>query len=222
MHTKEELPVFLAGCEHSPFGLEALLMLMLGLRRGKALGLRFEDVDFENGTAHIQQQYTTCGKDESGKQQWGIRSLKTKESDRIVGMPALLLEKLAERKKEVDGQKSNNHGSYHDLGLICCNGDGTPRKIITVEHGFKRLLKENGLSDMRLHDLRHTYATLLLDQNVDLKTISQMLGHTSIKTTADIYISRNKDAAFRAAKAIECLFSSQISPNTTQHHPIQP
>ncbi|HRX57869.1 MAG TPA: tyrosine-type recombinase/integrase [Eubacteriales bacterium] len=110
---------------------------------------------------------------------------------------------------------------YTDLDLICCDCTGLPRKPITVYSNFKKLLRQNGLPDIRLHDLRHTYATQLLDLNVDLKTISQMLGHTSIKTTADIYISRNKDAAFRATKAIECLFSPQISPNTTQYHPIQ-
>lgn len=219
--TRDEIQIFLSACESSPVGLELTLMLMLGLRRGEALGLRFGDIDFSSGTAHIRQQYTTCGKDEAGKQLWGLCSLKTKESDRIIGIPSSLLEKLAERKKAVEEQKAQLAERYTDLDLICCDCTGLPRKPITVYSNFKKLLRQNGLPDIRLHDLRHTYATQLLDLNVDLKTISQMLGHTSIKTTADIYISRNKDAAFRAAKAIECLFSPQISPNTTQYHPIQ-
>ena len=130
-----------------------------------------------------------------------------------------MLESLKERKKEVDEQKAQNASSYQDNDLICCNSDGTPRKIITVEHGFKRLLKENGLSDMRLHDLRHTYATQLLVLNVDLKSISQTLGHTSIKTTADIYISKNNEAASRVATAIESLFSPPIPQDTTESSP---
>ena len=167
------------------------LMLMLGLRRGEALGLRFSDIDFERRFAHIQQQYTTCGKDKTGKPQWGIRTLKTKESDRIIGIPSLVLQKLIERRKV----------TQHDL--ICCNDDGSPRNINTLEHAFKMFLAKNGLPEIRLHDLRHTYATQLRDLGVDITTISQVLGHTSIKTTADIYISRNSAAASLAAKAID-------------------
>ncbi len=205
--TREEFAVFIEMCKDSPIGLELLLMLMLGLRRGEALGLRFSDVDFTKKEAHIQQQFTTCGKDAAGKQQWGFRSLKTKESDRIVGIPAQLIDLLTARKRIVEDQKAHFATSYHDNDLVCCNNDGSPKTIVTIEHMYKRLLKANGLPDMRLHDLRHTYATQLLDLNVDLKTISQTLGHTSIKTTADIYIARNNAAASRAAAAMETLYS---------------
>lgn len=189
--TQDEIKAFLNACDGSPIGLELTLMLMLGLRRGEALGLRFSDIDFERRIAHIQQQYTTCGKDKTGKPQWGIRSLKTKESDRIIGIPSLVLQKLIERQKV----------AKHDL--VCCNDDGSPRNINSLEHAFKMFLAQNGLPEIRLHDLRHTYATQLRDLGVDITTISQVLGHTSIKTTADIYISRNSAAASLAAKAID-------------------
>jgi integrase len=189
--TQDEIKVFLNACDASPIGLELTLMLMLGLRRGEALGLRFSDIDFERRFAHIQQQYTTCGKDKTGKPQWGIHSPKTKESDRIIGIPSLVLQKLIERQKVAK------------YDLVCCNDDGSPRNINTLEHAFKMFLAKNGLPEIRLHDLRHTYATQLRDLGVDITTISQVLGHTSIKTTADIYISRNSASASVAAKAID-------------------
>ena len=214
--TREEIVTFFKACTNSPIGMELLLMLLLGLRRGEALGLRFSDVDFVKREAHIQQQFTTCGKDSLGKQQWGFRSLKTKESDRIVGIPAHLLELLAARKRVCDSQKAQYNTFYQDYDLICCNSDGSPMKIVAVEHAFKRLLKESGLPDIRLHDLRHTYATQLLDLNVDLKSISQSLGHTSIKTTADIYIGKNNAAASRTAAAIDSLFSQVVTSSPTE------
>ena len=211
--TRDEIATFFKACISSPIGMELLLMLMLGLRRGEALGLRFSDLNFEKKEAHIQQQYTTCGKDAKGKQLWGLRSLKTKESDRIVGIPSQLIDLLVDRKKVVNQQKIQNSNNYNDNDLICCDSNGTPRQIVTIEHAFKRLLKANGLPNIRLHDLRHTYATQLLDQNVDLKSISQSLGHTSIKTTADTYIGKNNAAASRTAAAMENLVSQVVSPN---------
>lgn len=211
--TREEIVTFFKACVDSPIGMELLLMLMLGLRRGEALGLRFSDVDFAKREAHIQQQFTTRGKDASGKQQWGFSTLKTKESDRIVGIPTQLIDLLAARKKAVDELKARDTSIYHDHDLICCNDDGSPKKIVTIEHAYKRLLEANGLPNIRLHDLRHTYATQLLDLNVDLKSISQALGHTSIKTTADIYIGKNNAAASRTAAAFDTLFS-QVVPSS--------
>ena len=210
--TKDEMQILIDGCASSTVGLEVMLMLLLGLRRGEALGLRFGDIDFTNRTAHIRQQYTTCGKDAAGKQIWGLRSLKTKESDRTVGVPTPVLDRIVERQKIVEERKAQQAEHYHDLDLICCNCNGTPRIPNTIERGVKLLLKRSGLADMRLHDLRHTYATRLLGLSVDLKTISQMLGHTSIKTTADIYIAPSDEAAFRAAKAIESLLEVPIPP----------
>ncbi len=133
-----------------------------------------------------------------------------------MGIPSLLLDKIVERQEIIEERKAQQAEHYHDHGLICCNCNGTPRNPNTIERGFKMLLKRSGLADMRLHDLRHTYATRLLGLSVDLKTISQMLGHTSIKTTADIYIAKSDEAASRAAKAIESLLEVPVSPNIVQ------
>lgn len=212
----EEILTVCNACDDSTVGLEVLLMLTLGLRRGEALGLRFCDIDYSNKTAHIKQQYTTCGKDSAGKRYWGLRSLKTKASDRDVGIPSFVMERIIARKKSVDEQKSQKQEKYYDHDLICCDNEGLPRNINTVEHGFKNFLKRLRLPSMRLHDLRHTYATQLLKSKVDLVTISQMLGHTSIKTTADIYISRNIESASHVGKVMDTLFTSDILSNTIE------
>lgn len=214
--TREEITTFIQACKNSDFGLDLLLMLSLGLRRGEALGIRFGDIDFTNKQAHIKQQYSTRGKDENGKQVWDFCSLKTKESDRFVGIPNFIMDLISVRKSVVEKQKSDSGSTYKDYDLICCDNNGSPRNITSIEHSFKLLLKANGLPNIRLHDLRHTFATQLLDLNVDLKSISQALGHTSIKTTADIYIGKNNAAASRTAAAIDTLFSQAVPSCPTE------
>ena len=77
---------------------------------------------------------------------------------------------------------------YHSHDLICCNADGTYKCPQTVFHQFKKLLRDLGLPSVRLHDLRHTCATLLSEHNVPLQVISQSLGHSKIGITADTYL----------------------------------
>ncbi|MGN0676048.1 MAG: tyrosine-type recombinase/integrase [Oscillospiraceae bacterium] len=101
------------------------------------------------------------------------------------------------RKAEAE-KRRNSVRDYCDNDLICCNDNGEILSPQTLYHAFKHIIKELDLPSIRFHDLRHSYATAMLDSDVPLKVISQNLGHSSISITGDIYadsITKRKESA---------------------------
>jgi integrase len=162
--------------------LEALftVALALGLRRGEALGLRWQDIDFEKCILRVNYSLQRFG----GKLH--LAELKTKNSRRVLHMPEVLVLKLQEhRKRQLHERLASSCWEENDL--VFASSIGTPSEPRNVNRHFDQLLKRAGLSHFRLHDLRHYCASLLLMQGVQLKVVSEILGHTQISTTADIY-----------------------------------
>lgn len=95
---------------------------------------------------------------------------------------------------------------YNKLNLICCNQDGSPISPTTWNHSFKRLLKQNNLPDIRIHDLRHTNASLMLKHGVSMKVASERLGHTTIGITMDLYSHIDEEQQKDAAEKINNAF----------------
>ncbi len=148
----------------------ALIMVLgfAGLRIGEAVGLKWSDIHFEDRYIHVQRAYShdTWGNVKNGK-------------DRKVDLSRLLATVLKERKLAAKpGQE-----------LIFPNREG--RNPINASNFRKRvfypMLKEAGLRRVRVHDLRHTFASLLIDQTKNLHYVKEQLGHSSIKVTSDIY-----------------------------------
>lgn len=188
----DQIRILLDKCIGSSVELEVLLALSLGLRRGETLGLKFDDFDFTNKTVHIQQQVTTVKDTTKSKRMpsetvWGLKDLKTNESNRTVYVPQSVLDAVQNRKLQVEQAKKKFGDQYVDYGLVCCKENGMYESPQSVYVRFKKLLKQAGLPDVRFHDLRHSYATALLDLDVPLKVISKILGHSSINITADVY-----------------------------------
>jgi integrase len=188
----DQIKILLDRCIGSNVELEVLLTLTLGLRRGETLGLKFDDFDFAKKTVHIERQVTTVKDTTKSKRLpdetvWGLKDLKTNESNRIIYVPQAVLDAVQKRKLQVENNKKRFGDKYINLGLVCCMENGKYESPQTVYDRFKKLLKDASLPDIRFHDLRHSYATALLDLDVPLKVISKILGHSSINITADIY-----------------------------------
>ena len=180
------------------YELEIMLAMHLGLRRGEVLGLKFSDVDFDRKELYIQRQVSTV-KDTTEKKRskkyYDIKCLKSDSSERVTGINDTLIRLIKERRGYIELQRRRLGELYDDLDLICCNDDGGILSPQTLYHAFKRIIKECGLPDVRLHDLRHSYATLCVDRGIPIKIISKSLGHSSIAITEQVYadsIEKNK------------------------------
>jgi len=112
---------------------------------------------------------------------------KTKAGRRKILLPRVVVNALKEHKARQDEARAKMGDRWKEHGLIFCNKYGGFFNPDYVWYLFKKMLKEAGLPDVRFHDLRHGAATVLLAAKVDLKVVSELLGHSSVAITADIY-----------------------------------
>jgi integrase len=158
-----------------------LLDVKTGLRKGELLGLRWQDIDFESGLASIKQQLVARDKEVKFKS-----TLKTDGSFRTIGLSNDMLRQLKKFKKLIDKEKSQCE-DYKNYDLVACHEDGNyihPRKFQTI---IDNIFKEAGVEKRRIHDLRHTFATLLLSDGAYINDVQEFLGHTDARTTLGIY-----------------------------------
>jgi integrase len=165
--------------------LEALYVLAItaGLRQGELFGLRWQDVDLENGTLSVRQQLVRTKGD--GLQFATPKSAKGRRSVRLTSKAVQALKDHHEEQLE---QKQRLAGLWKDTGLVFTSSVGTPLDPSNFTyHTFQPFLKRAELPKIRFHDLRHTCATLLLGRNVNPKIVQEMLGHANISETMDTY-----------------------------------
>lgn len=167
------------------------LDLATGMRRGELLGLKWEDIDFGHGVIHIRRQVARLN---STVQE---APLKTKNSYRNISIGADAVE-LLRKKREQDNGKSV---------YVFPSPTGGPLAPDSVLHMLHRVLERAGLPKIRFHDLRHTFATLALQNGVDIKTVSGMLGHFSAGFTLDTYAHVTTAAQREAANVISGVLS---------------
>lgn len=157
------------------------LLLASGMRPGEALGLKWTDIDFAEKRIHVQRALSRT------KSGWKLEEPKTPQSRRSIPLPDEVIDDLSEHRDVQDAHKAQ-HEQYVDYGLVFTNTNGEPpdQRNILVKH-FKPLFAENGLPDIRLYDLRHTCATLLLSAGINPKIVAERLGHSSVTLTLDTY-----------------------------------
>jgi len=163
---------------------EALYVLSLttGLRMGEALGLRWSDIDLDAGTLRVNRQVQRM------RGGGGLVFSEPKNaSRRTLELPQRALEALRSHRKE-QAEEKLRAADYGDSGLVFATGKGTPIDAQNiVNRYFKPLLKRAELPDIRWHDLRHTYATLLLARGTHPTYVQKSLGHASVQLTLDRY-----------------------------------
>ncbi len=160
-----------------------ILDVFTGMRLGELMGLEWEDVDFKN-------QEITINKSSLYLPEKGVftKSPKTDSSYRNVSIPDSVVEMLQEYKLWYDNQKEQCGEFWNNSNRLFVQDDGSPMFPDTVSKWFKKFIQQIGLPVINFHGIRHTNATLLVSQNVDIAAISARLGHASITTTLKFYV----------------------------------
>ena len=148
--------------------LSILLGLFSGIRVGEICGLRWSDLDFINNTLSVNrtaQRIKNLDDESSSKTKLVVDKPKTESSIRVVPLPEILVSILRKYKQENDC-------------YVFTNNTIIPKDHRAVEKYFASVLKRVGIKELNFHSLRHTFATRLREQNVDIKVISELLGHS--------------------------------------------
>ncbi|PKF90519.1 site-specific integrase [Bacillus sp. BA3] len=157
-----------------------LIGFFCGCREGEILGLRFKDIDFDNRVLYIRQTLTQKAEIKSGA--------KNRSSIRSISIPENLIPELIKHREMIMGEKLLLGDKYHDHDLVICTQNGKPIIPRNFRKEFYNLTEKVGLPKTKFHSAtRHSHATLLIQQNVNVKLISERLGHAKIGTTLDIY-----------------------------------
>ena len=181
--------------EDTKYKVAIILTVFTGVRLGELMGLEWQDVDFKNGIISINRssQYLS---------DMGVftKVPKTESSIREIAIPDFIISLLEEYKLWYEEQKSIYGELWTDSDRLFVQADGKPMHPSTISKWFVKYVGQIGLPVINFHGLRHTNASLLVAQNIDIAVISARLGHAQISTTLDFYVhpllSHNRKAGY--------------------------
>ncbi len=195
--TAEQLRTFLDGTRGDRLHAAWLLLATSGMRRGEALGLRWSDVDLDAGRASIRQTVIAI------QHEVHFGTPKTAKGRRTVSLDATTIAALREHRARQNAERLQIGTGWRDLDLVFCRVDGTPLHPERFTRSFTERVRQLALPKIRLHDLRHGWATLALAAGVHPKVVQERLGHANISITLDVYshvtASLHGDAADKVA-----------------------
>ena len=181
--------------EQFKYKVAIILTIFTGVRLGELMGLEWDDINFREGIVSINRssQYLADK---------GVftKTPKTESSIRDVAIPDFVVSLLEDYKYWYDEQKYQYGELWYDSNRLFVQADGKPMHPSTISKWFEKFVAQIGLPVINFHGLRHTNATLLIAQNIDVSVVAARLGHAQITTTLNFYvhpiISHNKTAGF--------------------------
>ncbi len=181
--------------EETKYKVAIILTVFTGVRLGELMGLEWQDVDFKNGIISINRssQYLS---------DMGVftKTPKTESSIREIAIPEFIISLLEEYKLWYEDQKSIYGELWTNSDRLFVQADGKPMHPSSISKWFVKYVSTIGLPVINFHGLRHTNASLLVAQNVDIAVVSARLGHAQISTTLDFYVhpllSHNRKAGY--------------------------
>ena len=180
------------------------IALLAGLRQGEALGLRWQDIDFGTSTLEVRNQVQKI----DGHLQ--LTGLKTDRSKRFIALTGGSVESLKQHHQIIENMRLACGDSWQENDLVFPHKDGTFHPAILDYNAWKRCLRLCGIKQRRLHDARHTAATLMYAQGVGIEVISRALGHSSSAITSKLYVH----SALKPLQDAALLLNESILRNT--------
>ncbi|MBQ1054210.1 site-specific integrase [Micromonospora sp. C32] len=164
----------------------------MGLRRGELVGLRWSDVDLDQGTLRVQQTVQRV----AGTLH--ILDAKTEDSEAVLPLPEVTWLSLMEHQERQQAERAGLAEIWKDHDLVFPSERGTPMEPTNLSRSFARLRETAGLPGVRLHDLRHTVVSLLMELGVPPHVVQAIARHADVKVTLKVYAHANLDAMRQA------------------------
>lgn len=183
------------------------LLATTGMRRGEALGLRWADVDLDAGVARIIRTLITTDVQHKGSPGMAWGTPKTAKGRRSVSLDPTLVAALRTHRARQLQERMILGAGYVDEDLVVAEADGQPMHPKRLSYYFERESKRAGLAPIRLHDLRHTHATLALKAGVHPRIVQERLGHANVSITLDTYSHVDLDMQAAAALRVSALIT---------------
>ncbi|HEY5473623.1 MAG TPA: tyrosine-type recombinase/integrase, partial [Candidatus Limnocylindrales bacterium] len=179
--TKEQLKAFLGAVSDERLSPLWHTIAMTGMRRGEAIGLRWSDVDLENARLSVLRALIPINREVV------VSEPKTAKGRRVIALDPGTVEVVkAQAARQLDDQTQADD-AWVETGLVFTAENGTALDPESVSRYFRQAVKQSMLPKIRLHDLRHTHATLALQAGVHPKVVSERLGHATVSITLDTY-----------------------------------
>ncbi len=178
-------------------------MITLGLRRGETLGLRWKDVDLEAGTLRVEQALVMVGSKPT------FSKPKTLNSTRSIHLPSDVVVVLRGWKALQSRERADLDGAWQDTGLVFTSELGTLYRPDNLRRTFRDLCAKAKVSTIRVHDLRHSYASLALRRGIPVEVVSERLGHSNPAFTLTVYRHVLEDESKGYALSLSDLLSGK-------------
>ena len=179
------------------------IALLCGLRQGEALGLRWQDIDFHKGLIHLQLQIQMIERKAT------FTNLKTSRSARTIALTEETVQALKAHRELVQRLREQSGVIWDEWDLVFPKANGSPRSATVDSDAWHRCLSLCGIPKRRLHDARHTAATLMYSQGIGIETISRTLGHSSSAITSRLYVHSSEEPLRKAAELMSIALNQE-------------
>lgn len=187
--TQEQQNAFVEQAKVTYMGVVYIFDLCTGMRLGELLGLKWQDIDFEQNQLHIKRIIRKVKDPDNPEEHWHLEfgTPKTPTSERIIPLNETAIKVLADVWEQQEKNKEKASTAYEDNDLVFCTQLGRPLDPNNIRRTCYSICAKIGVSNIHPHCLRHTFATRGAENNVDVRVMQKFLGHATIKETADTY-----------------------------------